>query len=343
MHQAPRIALVGHGLVGRRHVRAMGAAGAELAAIVEPAPDGETPAPVFSSLDAMFEAEAPDAVILASPTPLHVEQALACIEREVPVLVEKPLAVTAAQGKRIVDAAAARNVPVLVGHHRRHNPLVAAAHEAVHTGRLGALRVAHAQCWFHKPQSYFDVALWRKQKGAGPVSVNLVHDVDLLRHLVGEIASVHARAAPSARGFENEDVAVATFAFENGALGTITVSDTVASPWSWELTAREHPIYPPTDQSCYLLGGTEASLSLPDLRLWSHESEPDWWSPIAATALLRDAADPLVRQIEHFARVVAGTEAPLVSAAEGLRTLRVIEAIETSAREGRTVELSGAD
>ncbi|MEC7961798.1 MAG: gfo/Idh/MocA family oxidoreductase, partial [Pseudomonadota bacterium] len=114
-----------------------------------------------------------------------------------------------------------------------------------------------------------------------------------------------------------------------------TVSDSIAAPWSWELTSREYPIYPPTPESCYLIGGSTGSLSVPDLRLWSHSGgAPDWWTPIAASSLTRAASDPLVNQMAHFASVVRGETAPLVSGREGLRTLQVIEAIQKAGETG---------
>lgn len=345
MSGAARLVIVGAGLVGRRHADAIThAPGASLAGVVDPDPQAQSVAaafgaPWFASLAEMFGALEPDGVILATPTPLHVEQGLACVAKGLPALIEKPIAVRAADAEHLVEAAAAANVPLLTGHHRRHNPLIQKARETILEGRIGVIRAVQAQCWFYKPDSYFETAPWRTRKGAGPISVNLVHDVDLLRYLCGEIISVQAQAAPSARGFENEDVAAALLRFENGAIGSLTVSDSIVSPWSWELTARENPIYPPTSQSCYLIGGSQGSLSVPDLSLWTHQDAPDWWSPIAATTLVRGASDPLINQIAQFAAVIRGEQAPLVSGLEGLKTLRVIEAIQQAADTGAAVHL----
>ena len=139
----------------------------------------------------------------------------------------------------------------------RHNGMVKAAKAALDVGLIGRVRAVQATCWFYKPDYYFDAAPWRTRKGAGPISVNLVHDVDLLRHFCGEVRSVRAVSVPSARGFENEDLATAILTFEDGAVATISVSDSIVAPWSWELTARENPAYPATNESCYLIGGTE--------------------------------------------------------------------------------------
>ncbi|MGI9372593.1 MAG: Gfo/Idh/MocA family protein, partial [Hyphomicrobiales bacterium] len=241
----------------------------------------------------------------------------------------------------LVDTAHRANVPLLVGHHRRHNPLIQKAHELISTGEIGQVRAVHANCWFYKPDYYFDEAPWRKKKGAGPISVNLVHDVDLIRYLCGNVVSVQAHATPSLRGFENEDVSAAILHFENGAIGTVTVSDSVVAPWSWEMTARENPRYPPTSQNCYMIGGSEGSLSLPDLTVWRHSGKPDWWTPILAKALPREASDPLINQIYNFAAVINGEQDAVAPGTEGLKTLEVLEAIQRAAvsREQITIAI----
>jgi predicted dehydrogenase len=169
--------------------------------------------------------------------------------------------------------------------------------------------------------------------------VNLVHDVDLIRHLCGEVVSVQAQAAPSSRGFQNEEAAAAVLRFASGAVGTISVADGVVSPWSWEMTAKEYPVYPETGESCYMLGGTEGALSIPELKVWRHDGAPDWWSPINAANTPVTMADPLINQITHFGRVISEGEAPLVSGLEGLRTMRVVGAIQAAAESGETVHI----
>ncbi|XXK34549.1 Gfo/Idh/MocA family protein [Rhodobacteraceae bacterium nBUS_22] len=339
------LAIVGAGLVGKRHADAISQIDhTNLSAIVDTSVDGRDCAishnvPWYETLSDLLSAENPDGVILATPTPLHVEQGLECITNRVPVMIEKPLANSAFEAKELVFLSEELGVPVIVGHHRRHNPLIQEAREIINNGKIGQIRAVHMQCWFYKPDQYFDIAPWRKLKGAGPISVNLVHDVDLMRHLCGEIVSVQAEATPSARGFENEDVAAAVLRFENGAIGTITVSDSIASPWSWEMTSKEYPIYPSTSESSYYIGGTLGSLSVPNLMLWTHQEQPDWWTPIAGKHLPSQVSDPLINQIDHFAAVIAGNESPLVSGREGLRTLQVIEAIQIAAKKKECIQI----
>tara|TARA_R110002096_G_scaffold87751_17_gene201316 strand:+ start:554 stop:1579 length:1026 start_codon:yes stop_codon:yes gene_type:complete len=340
---AARLAVVGAGLIGLRHIAAIAAAaGATLAAVIDPAAasrqvSARDGVPWFPCLENMPDGIA-DGIILATPNNLHVAGGLAAIERNLPVLVEKPIATDLAGARVLVEAGEIAGVPVLTGHHRRYNPLIVAAKSMIVAGRIGRIVSVHGMFWLAKPDDYFDVA-WRRQPGAGPVFVNLIHDIDLLRHLVGEVVAVQAQTANTARGHAVEETAVVLLEFANGALGTVNISDTVPAPWSWELTSGENSAYPPTDQACYMIGGTEGSLDLPRLRLWRHEGKRSWWSPIVAETPPRGHGDPLIIQIEHFAAVIRGDTTPLVSGHEGLKSLAVIEAILTAAATGRRVEL----
>ncbi len=341
-----RIAIIGFGLVGLRHAEALEKVdGVQLCAVADPSDESLEQAsakavPHFDQLDKLIEKTSPDGVILATPTTLHATHARLCIDADIPVLIEKPLAINATEGRAIVQHAQAKNVQIMVGHHRRFNPIIQKAHKVISEGQIGDVKSVHATCWFYKPDSYFDVAPWRKFDGAGPISVNLAHDIDLIRHLCGEIAEVQAQATPSSRGYENEEVAVALLRFANGAVGTVSVSDGIVAPWSWEFTSREYPLYPFTGQSAYQIGGTQGSLSIPDLSLWTHDQARDWWSPMSANVLSCDLSDPLINQIKHFASVIRKNALPLVSGREGLRTLAVIEAIQIAAKTGRKIQLA---
>ena len=341
-----RIAVVGFGLVGKRHAEAIRRIPElELGAIVEPNPAARAEAiklnvPCFATLEEMFAGGAIDGVVLATPTPMHVAQGLTCIEKSCPLLIEKPISVSSGEAQKLTQAANRKGVPLLVGHHRRHNGMVRAAKAAIDEGAIGELRAVQATSWFHKPDHYFAAAPWRTKKGAGPISVNLVHDVDLLRHFCGEVIAVQAHSVPSMRGFENEDLAAAILTFQSGAVATISVSDSIAAPWSWELTAGENPIYPATPESCYLIGGSEGALSIPDLRLWHHDRRPDWWTPIAAKTLIKKAGDPLTTQAIQFAAVIRGEQKPVVSALEGARSLQVVEAIQQAAASKKLINIS---
>ncbi len=344
MTASVRLALMGAGLIGRQHAARIAAnPNARLAAIIDPADPGRALAaghqvPWYPSLEAMLAVDRPEGVVIATPNQLHVPHGLACAAALLPALVEKPLADEMAQAQILVEAFEERGLPLLTGHHRRHNPLVRQARAQIEQGHLGRIISLQATCWFFKPDSYFE-PLWRRQPGAGPVLLNLIHDVDLLRHLCGEIVSVQAATSNAVRGLAVEDSAVILLRFASGALGTMNVSDTVVSPWSWEFTAGENPHYTQTPESTYLIGGSKASLSVPHLDLWRHTTKPDWWEPIAAERVAVAHEDPLACQIDNFCAVIRGTATPVVSGREGLQTLRVMAAIQQAARSGEIIHI----
>lgn len=342
-----RLAVLGAGAIGRRHAEhILAVPEASLAAIVDPAPAGAELAarlgvPWHADLPALLAADRPDGMVIATPNQLHVEHGLAAIAAGIPALVEKPVADSVAAAERLVRAAEAAGVPLLVGHHRRHNPLIRRAKAIVESGRLGRLVAVHGFFWLLKPQDYFAPA-WRREPGAGPVLLNLIHDIDLLRHLCGEIESVQAAASNAVRGLAVEDSCVVLLKFAGGALGTLTVSDTVVAPWSWEQTAAENPAYPVSGEGCYQIAGTEGALVVPKLEVWSNPGPRGWQQPLRVERIHAPVEDPLPLQIRHFCRVIRGAEPPLVSGREGLATLRVIAAIHQAARAGDTVRVADA-
>lgn len=340
-----KIAVMGAGLIGRRHVEGVLAEpNTMLSAIVDPS-DGardfarSLSANWFATFADAAAKERPDGVIIATPNQLHVANALDVVAAGIPILVEKPIADNADAAAALVSAGRKADVPILVGHHRRHNPLVQAAKRVLESGRLGRILTAQGTFWVAKPEDYFDVA-WRREAGGGPTFINLIHDVDLFRYLLGPVEAVHAMEAGTVRNHSVEDTAVVLLRFASGVLATMAASDAVASPWSWEMTAGENPAYPRQDQSCYQIGGTHGSLAIPQLTLWTNAAAPDWREPLLREQIDFAPADPLEAQLRHFCDVIRGHADPLVSGQEGLATLRVVEAIKTSARSGLVVRLA---
>lgn len=333
------IAVVGAGLIGRKHLEVI-AKFAQVAAIVDPNPASEKLASNygtlwFKDLDDYLAKHVPDGVIVASPNTLHLDHGRSCLQANLPVLIEKPLAESAQNALALAKMSDDLNVPVLVGHHRRHSPLVKTAKSLITEGKLGQIATLSAQFWLYKPDDYYQ-ATWRTKHGGGPVFINLIHDIDLLRHFCGDIVAVQAMESSKIRGFDVEDTAALTLQFASGTLGTVSISDTVVAPWSWELTAGENPAYPKTSMAAYMLGGTEASLSVPDLSLWHHTGAKSWWSPIENTPQTSDPKDPVEEQFKHFLEVISGSAEPLVPASEGAKNLQVLDAIKLAAAHGGT-------
>ena len=341
------IGIVGFGLVGKRHASALEKTnGLLLKDVIEHDPtslqssEKELKFINHNDLDEYLNSSKPDGLIIATPTVLHIDQAMKCIEKKIPLLIEKPISVHAKDAITLIKRSKELDVPLLIGQHRRHNQIIKTTKKILDEGVLGEIRSIQATCWFYKPDHYFDAAPWRKLKGAGPIYVNLIHDVDLLRYFCGEVKTVYANAIRSTRGYDNEDVASAVLTFKNDIIANVSVSDSISSPWSWETTSNEHPVYPNTNNSCYLIGGAEGSLSLPDLKLWKHEKKPDWWTPLITEKYDFQNIDPLITQLENFRDVILGKTEPLVSGLEGVRSLQVIEAIQSSIASKSPIDIS---
>jgi predicted dehydrogenase len=343
-----RIAVAGAGYIGQAHMGvAQNSSRCTLSAVVDPSPAAveiaaKAGVPLYRSLAELFEKDRPDGVVLATPNALHVEHAMVCMQAGLPMLLEKPIAVTVAEGEALVAAADQAQARILIGHHRAHSPIMAKARQVVESGTLGRLVAVMGSATFFKPDVYFADAPWRSQPGGGPILLNMIHEVHNLRMLCGEIVAVQAFASQATRGFAVEDTVAINLRFANGALGSFMLSDAAACARSWEQTSQENKVYPSyADEDCYVITGTNGSLSVPTMRLKTYPRPEDrsWWKPFeeGVVGMVRD--DPLKHQIEHFGAVVRGEAEPLVSARDGLKNLRITEAIAEAARSGRVLDL----
>jgi predicted dehydrogenase len=344
-----RIAVAGAGTIGLRHIEEIGRSrGTTLAAIVDVSAKAAEVAArervrLYRSLAELFESDKPDAVVVATPNALHVEQGLECVAAGVPALIEKPIAHAYAEGLRLAEAAERAGVKLLVGHHRRHSPILHKAVEIVRSGVLGPIVGAMGSALFYKPDAdgyYGGANEWRRRPGGGPILINMIHEVGNLRAMVGEIVAVQAFASNATRGFEVEDTVAINLRFDNGALGVFLLSDTAASPKSWEQTSGENKAYASYgDEDAYTIVGSSGSLGVPTMRVrrYARDADRSWFKPFATRTETVARTDPLASQIEHFAAVVRGEAEPLVTARDGLQNLRVIEAIAEAARTGRAV------
>ncbi len=333
-----QIALIGAGAMGRQHAGYLAREpAASLVAIADPFSSAlaeEAGIRYFADHREMLDRVQPDAVIIANPNDLHVATAIDCLERGIPALLEKPVACSREEASRLIAAQHRYDVPILVGHHRRHNPVAQRAKAIIDEGRLGRLATVTGMWQTCKPDDYFDIE-WRRQAGAGVVLINLVHDLDLLRYFCGEISAVQAMTHNSLRGHEVEDSAVIQLEFECGALGSLTGSDAAVSPWGWDQNVNEVPIYAKhLDQSCYFLAGSEGALSVPQLSLWRYGDTRGWQHQLVCESHRYAEGSAPQRQLTHFLEVVRGQANPLIDVADAARTLAVIDAIQEAARTG---------
>jgi predicted dehydrogenase len=339
-----RVALLGAGLIGREHAELITRhPRAELAGIAEVSPDAQALAdrlgvPLFEDYEALLDGVSPDAAIVALPNQLHVEAGLACVAREIPVLVEKPIADAVGPARRLVEAAEAASVPILVGHHRRHASDIRAARAAIDGGELGRLVAVSALCVVRKHDDYFDTA-WRREPGGGPLLINAIHDVDVLRHLCGEVETVHAVGSSAVRDLGVEDTVAVALHFASGVLGTLLLTDASPSPYLWEIAAEQSLTFPVEPADCYQLFGTEASLALPSMTTWRHDLGGDWRDPLLRGRVDASRASCYVAQLDNLLEVASGSATPVVSGRDGMATLAATLAIARAIAEGRPVRV----
>lgn len=335
-----RIAIIGAGVIGRTHIAAISACdGVTLCGILDPVRNnlGITH---YTDMDALI-ADRPDGVILATPNALHAPMGISLLEASIPVLIEKPLADTVEACHMLIAAATRSATPALVGHQRRHNPIIRAAKARIESGAFGQLVAGSVLCSLYKAETYFDEH-WRTMPGTGgPVLINLIHELDLLRHLFGEVSNVSAVTSTAQRGLPVEDTAAAILEFSAGGLVTVCMSDAAVGPWAWDLTAGENrERFPAHSAVSHMFAGSLAGFSLPDFTWWSHLGAPDWTKKLAQKTLRPDDPDVYVAQIEHFADVVHGSANPMVTLEDGLANLMLAEAIQHSANSNAATRIN---
>ncbi len=340
-----KLAIAGGGVIGRRHAVSIAeAAHAELIAVADPAASGNAMAeefgvPLHTSIEALLEAESVDGVIVSTPTEHHFQPTMAALDVGCHVLVEKPIMPTIEEAEKVVVKEAASGRHVLVGHHRRYYALMHKAREIVQSGQLGQLVAMSGQWTARKNDDYY-APDWRKKWEAGPVLTNLIHEVDSLRFICGEVESIAAEVSHEVRGWEKEDAAAMVMRFASGALATFVLSDQTTSPWSWEFGTGETPFFPKSGQNSVRFMGTKAALDFPNLVLWHHgDDEPDWNHAIKPEEIAVELDNAYVRQIEHFCAVIGGREEPVISAKDATATLRTTLAVFEAARTGQRIML----
>ena len=322
-----RIAVIGGGLIGRRHAAAVAAhPGCALAAVVDPDP-AVVPPPGVPRVDVPDAVpSAVDGVIVATPTALHAAHGIDAARRGWHLLVEKPVAADLAGALALADAVEAAGVRALVGHHRRHHPRVRRLRALVRDGAIGTPVTATAIWAMRKPDAYF-AGTWRADSGS-PVLINLVHDVDVLRFVLGEVEAVTGLPGASLRGAGRTESGAVALRFASGATAAISFADTAPSPWGFEAGTGENPNIGATGQDMLWIAGTEGGVAFPSLTVWRGRD----WGEAAHIASGPEAVDgpaPLEAQLDHFLAVMDGAE-PVVGIADAARTLDVTLRIEAA-------------
>ena len=323
-----KLAIVGMGMIGKRHLQAMKTLReAELIAIVDPAEQAKDIALSegirwFAKIEEMLAEVVPEGVIVSTPTEIHLAPTLSALEAGCHVLVEKPIAATLEEADKIQEKAKIIDRCVLVGHHRRYYEVMKNTKEIISSSVFGKLVGVNGQWTTRKDEKYFNPP-WRKQSSSGPILINMIHEIDLLRNICGEISHVSGFVSGEFREHAKEDTVAITMWFENGALGTFLLSDATNSPWNWEHATGENVDFPFTGQNPYKFLGSKGCLEFPNLKFWKSNGLPDWKNKLECEEIPQLREDPYVKQIAHFCKVILGLEVPLIDAYDGKKSLEI--------------------
>jgi len=330
----PRILVVGVGSIGERHTRCFQRTGRVDVAICETREDVRQRVArsyqvhhAFASLDEALR-EPFAAAVLCVPAHLHIPFAMRFVERNIPLLIEKPLSTSEAGVDALIREAEERRVPVSVAYVHRANPALQAMRAAVASGRFGEivqLNVVSGQHFpFYRP-AYREIYYRDRATGGGAIQDALTHMINAAEWLAGPITRLVADA-------------------EHCVLAGVDVEDTV------HLVARHGRLlasytlnqHQPVNETTLTVMGTRGMARLEFHRVrWLSCQEPNSdWIVEDAFALERD--DLFVRQAEAFLDLVEGRAEPACSLREGLQTLRVNLAALQSSDNGLWVTLPPA-
>ncbi|WP_457631502.1 Gfo/Idh/MocA family protein [Oceanithermus sp.] len=322
-----RIGIAGLGTMGRVHAAAYRRMGARLVAAYDADPAvterfaGEfelEPAPDYESL-----LRSVDVVDVCTPTFTHLEMAETAFALGVDVILEKPLALTASEGRQIISAARESGRRLFVAMVVRFFPQYRKAAELVRAGELGRVgvmrlkRVAFppAAGWFRDPA----------RSGGMPVDL-MIHDLDYARWVLGQPASVFARRSPALEGSALEHVQ-AVLEFPNGALAL------VEGGWA----------YPP--------GYFRTSLDIAGDRglvEWSSDQPPplqtlfpkDAPPPALGLPMAGLEEDPYELELRHALEALESGAPFEVAPEDALAALELALAVRASADSGKVVEVA---
>jgi UDP-N-acetylglucosamine 3-dehydrogenase len=305
-----RVGVIGAGVMGSNHARVLaGLPDVTLVGIVDPLAEHRTRAtefagcPAFEKLDELL-AEGVDAVTIAAPTHLHHEIALACVARNIHILVEKPVASTVQEGHDIVAAARRAGVTLMVGHVERFNPAVAAIKQAISGEDILSIGITRVGPF---PP---------RMSNVGVVIDLAVHDIDLIRWFTeSEIVEVQPQLSSAVA--EREDIALLQFRTASGVLAHINTN------WLTPFKARSVTV---ATRGKYVMG---------DL-LTRQVTECFGFRPDGSYSMRHLPVghdEPLRAELIAFLDAVRTGNVPAVSGDEGVASLEIaIRCLESPAR-----------
>ena len=335
-----RVGVIGTGGIARMHARAYQNIGYTVRACTNVTQESGRQfaathgAEFFDSYEDVCRHPEVDLVDVCTFPSFRLEVVRACAKHRKPVQVEKPIATNLDAAREMVETALDAGIVLgVVSQHRFDTSSLFLA-SALRAGRLGRLLQCDAYVKWHRSDEYYARPVkgsWAIE-GGGALINQAIHQVDLLRWFAGPVRDLFALWQLGAtHKIESEDVVCALLKYENGATGVIQASTAI------------RPGYPERIE----LHGTKGTAIVTGDKLTTWDVENDAGeAPPLATAVASGAADPMAISVESFERqfrdlgeaIEAGRK-PLVSGAEGLEALALVDAIYRSCRTGAVVHL----
>jgi predicted dehydrogenase len=265
-----------------------------------------------------------EAVIVSTPNDFHAEHVATAVAAGKPVLVDKPVSVSVAEGLGLLRTTTATGVPVGVAHHARRLAGHRAARDWIAGGAAGTVRLANGDFSNNrgahmKPDSWHRTA---RGSEAGVLIQVGIHQVDVMLHLLGPALSVNARFEYRALGPSMPDAVAVTMIHASGAVSVVTSSWTTPRHYRTDILA------------------TEGNLSFRiDHRHWTSGDVDDHGELVLdpvdgeRSAFPIVKGDPLRDQLDELARAARQGTPMAVDVLAGLRAVAVVEASVRSARD----------
>jgi predicted dehydrogenase len=327
-----RIAFTGTGYISRIHAAAARALGADLSAVVNHRPESMAAfaetfgiSRQFASVPELLQDGGVDALVVSTPNALHAAETVAALEAGVPVMVEKPMAVNAAEAEAMQAASARSGAPLMVAHCWRFDPEVLWLQARVAAGQLGRL-IRTKGYGVHVnwgPGRWFTE---HRLAGGGAMADMGIHAIDTARFLLGdpEPVSVYARLGTYYKDFDVDDTGVVIVNWENGAVSYIE------SGW-WQ------PYSDGPEASTQLYGTAGFGQVFPTrVQLADGQAQDAGFvhpRPKHCPQSLYDT------QMAYFFECVRSGSTPIPGGREGCWNVRVVDAAYESARTGQVVTL----
>lgn len=322
------VGVIGIGAMGRNHVRVYSEMdGVRLVAVTDTNPVSckkfteQYNRRAYTDYHEMLAQEKLDAVSVVVPTSLHRQVAEDVLAHSIPLLLEKPIATTHADGRAIIAAAKKAGVVLAIGHIERFNPAIMALKKRLDANELGKLFEIRTRRLGPIPGRIEDT---------GVVVDLATHDIDLMQSLINSpINRLHAETQRHVH-LSHEDSFFGMIKFDNGVNGLLDVSWLVPTKVRQTFVVGERGMFVVdtlTQEFFYYENDYPVGSGLPG----AHIIEGN------VTKIKIDRKEPLRVQLENFINKVESNEGQIVSGEEGLLNLDVALAFIASASNGRVI------